>query len=149
MEIFPCTCTSCGLNPRCRLRKSCICGIPEQTMSVSTFETSLAFEALDSGDKYTQDLGQVRVCAGSTVPTAGPETYLEVLEGLLRRRGLALGHCGSKDTDRGGPRRIFLVLTLFFCFVLLSCWCCCFYYILSFIFDFYSYILNLFSKHII
>ena len=52
-------------------------------MNVSIFEIGLAFTALDSGDKYTQESGQVRVCAGSTVPTAGPNTYLAVLEGLL------------------------------------------------------------------
>ena len=50
------------------------------------------------------------------MPTAGPETYLEVLEGLLGRHGLALAHYGSKDTDRGGPRKIFLLL-LFFLYI--------------------------------
>ena len=37
---------------RGQLGKSCICGIPERTMSVSTIETCLAFTALDSEDKY-------------------------------------------------------------------------------------------------
>ena len=43
-----------------------------------------------------QELGQVRVRAA---PTAGPETYLEVLEGLLGRQRLAVTHSGGKDID--------------------------------------------------
>ena len=50
------------------------------------------------------------------MPTAGPETYLEVLEDLLGKRGLAVAHCGSKDTYRGSPGKTFLLL-LFFLFV--------------------------------
>ena len=49
------------------------------------------------------------------MPTAGPETYLEVLEGLLGRQGLALANFTSKDTERGGPRKIFLLLLFFYC----------------------------------
>ena len=45
----------------------------------------LALAAVDTGDKYKQELGQVRVWTGPTVPTAGPETYLEILEGPLGR----------------------------------------------------------------
>ena len=59
-------------------------------------------------------VGLVRVSAAPTVPTAGPENYLEVLESLLGRWGLAVGHCGGKDTDNGDPREKF-----FFCFLLL------------------------------
>ena len=47
------------------------------------------------------------------MPAAGPETYLEVLEGLLGRGGLTLAHCVGKDTDRGGPRKIFITIILF------------------------------------
>ena len=48
------------------------------------------------GGKYMQELGQVGVRAA---PTAGPETYLEVLEGLLGRQRLAVTHSGGKDID--------------------------------------------------
>ena len=47
----------------------------------------------------------------------GSESYLEALEGLLGRWGLVLAHCGSKGTDRGGPRKIFL-LPLLLSFIL-------------------------------
>ena len=73
-------------------------------------ETGLTLTAVDFGGKYTWDSGQVRASAGPTVLTADPATYLEVLEGLLGRQGLALAHCGGNDTDRGGPRKIFLLL---------------------------------------
>ena len=43
----------------------------------------------------------------------------EVFEGLLGRRGLAVDYCRSKDTDRGGTRKIFLLL-LFFLFLSFS-----------------------------
>ena len=36
------------------------------------------------------------------MPTAGPETYLEILEDFLGRQGLAVAHCGDKDKDTGG-----------------------------------------------
>ena len=83
--------------------------------SVPTTEMGLALAAVHFGGKNTRELGQVRVWAGPTGPTAGPETCLEVLEGLRGRRGLVVAHCGSKDTDRGGPRKIFLLLWFFFC----------------------------------
>ena len=72
------------------------------------------------------------------MPTADPETYLEVLEGLLGRQGLALAPCRRKDTDRGSSRKIFLLLL--FCFAL-------FHYVqlflLLFIFDcFYVFALH-------
>ena len=50
------------------------------------------------------------------MPTADPESYIEVLEGLLGRQGLALAPCRRKDTDRGSSRKIFLLLL--FCFAL-------------------------------
>lgn len=58
------------------------------------------------------------------MPTAGPETYLEVLGGLLQRRSLAVAHCGGQDTDNGGLREILLLLFALgifgFCFFFLS-----------------------------
>ena len=41
------------------------------------------------------------------MPTAGTETYLEVLEGLLGRKGLSVAHRGDNDTDRRGLRESF------------------------------------------
>ena len=107
-------------------------------MSVPTIETDLAFTALEFEGTYMWESSQVRVWAGPTVPTAGPETYLEVLEVLMGRWGLAVAHWGSKDTDRGGPRKIFLILLFFFC--LFSCWYCSFYYF----FIIYFYFLNIY-----
>ena len=49
--------------------------------------------------------------------TAGSETYLEVLEDVLGRWGLALAHCGGKETDIGGTREIFIFLFLPFNFI--------------------------------
>ena len=63
-----------------------------------------------------QELGQARAGAAATVPAVGPETSLEVLEGLLGRWGLTVAHCGSKNTDRGGTRKI-LLLQFFGCFL--------------------------------
>ena len=33
------------------------------------------------------------------------QTYLWVLEGLMRRQGLAVAHCGGNNTDHGGLRK--------------------------------------------
>lgn len=41
--------------------------------------------------------------------TAGPETYLEFLEDILGRWGLALDHHGGKETDIGDTREIFIL----------------------------------------
>lgn len=41
------------------------------------------------------ELGQARVPADATDPTAGSETSLEKMEGLLRRQGLAVGCYGN------------------------------------------------------
>ena len=128
MEISPCSCTSWRLNPSDQLGKPCICGISEHTISVAAADTHLTLAAVDFGDKYTWELGQVRVWAATTVPTAGLETYLKVLEGLLGRRRLAVAHCGVKDTDSRGPKKILI----FFCFVL-------------FLFYFFYYFLFIFS----
>ena len=103
-------------------------------MNVPKSETTLAFAAVNFSGKYKQQLGKLRVWDGHTVTTAGAEAYLEVLEGLPGRQGFALAHCGSKDTDGEGPTKIFLLLLFFFvCFILFSCWCCCFNYFLSLI----------------
>ena len=107
------------------LGKSCVHGTYECT-SVPTTDTSPNFAAVDFGRKYWHELGHVRVWAAPTVPTEDPQIYLEVFEGLLRRWGLAVAHCGNKETDRGGPRKIFLLLLFLFCFVLFSCWWYCF-----------------------
>ena len=40
------------------------------------------------------------------------QTYLLVLEGLLQRRGLALFHCGDKDTGSGGSGKYSLACAL-------------------------------------
>ena len=40
--------------------------------------------------------------------------HLEAQEGLLGRWGLAVSHCGSKNTARGGTRKRFLALLFFF-----------------------------------
>ena len=68
-------------------------------MSVPTNETSLTLTAVDSGGKNTWELGQIRICAVPKVPTAGPETNLEALEGLLGRWRWAVAHSRDKDTD--------------------------------------------------
>ena len=75
-------------------------------MSVPTSETGLALAAVDFGDEYTKELGQVRVWAAPTVPTGGPENYLGVLESLLGRQRLDVTHGGGKDTDNRDPRKI-------------------------------------------
>lgn len=77
-------------------------------------ETSLASKAVDLGNKYTQEMGQIREWAGPTLPITGPETCLELLEGFLWRQGLTLDHSGSKNTDNRGQRKMFLQL-FFFC----------------------------------
>ena len=70
-----------------------MCGIREYTTSVPTVE------AVDFGDKYTQQKGQIRGSAGPTRPTAGPETYREVLEDFLDGQRLAVAHWGDTDTE--------------------------------------------------
>ena len=77
--------------------------------SAPTTETGLALEAVDLGDKGTKEFDHISIWAAPTVPTVGPETYLEVLEGLLGRQGMAVTHCGGKDTDSRGPQKIFFV----------------------------------------
>ena len=44
------------------------------------------------------------------MPTAGPESYLEVFGGLLQRRSLAVAHSGGKNTDNRGLRKTLLPL---------------------------------------
>ena len=52
------------------------------------------------------------------MPTVGPETYLEVLDSLLGRQGLAVTHCGGKDTESRGTKKILLILFfVLYCYV--------------------------------
>ena len=52
MEISPCSCKSCGLNPCDQLGQSCVCGISEQ-MGIPTPEMGQASATVDFGDNYT------------------------------------------------------------------------------------------------
>ena len=70
--------------------------------SAPTTETGLALAAVDFGEKYMWVLDQVRVWAVCKVPTAHTETYPEVSEGLLGRKGLSVAHRGDNDTDSRG-----------------------------------------------
>ena len=54
------------------------------------------------------------------MPTAGPETYLEVLGGLLQRQSLAVAHSGGKDTNRALRKILLLLFALVFFFCLFS-----------------------------
>ena len=40
------------------------------------------------------------------------QTYLQIVEGLLRKQGLAVAHCVGKDTGGGGPREYSLMWAL-------------------------------------
>ena len=119
-------------------------------MSTPTTETSLAFIALDIGSKYMQELGQIRVWTGPTVPTADPENYLEALKGFLGKQGLILDHCGSKIPltawiPRNYQENTLISIILFcICFILFTWCCCCFYCFLSFILTFYFILLYVF-----
>ena len=74
-------------------------------MRAPTTDTGLALAFVEFGGKYMWELGQVRVWAAPSVPTGGPETYLEVLEGLMERWGLAMAPHRGKDTDSEGRRK--------------------------------------------
>lgn len=76
-------------------------------------------------------------------PHSATEIYLEVLESHLERWRLTVAHCGDKDTDSRGPRKIFLLL--FFLSVSFSC-CDCFYYLLflNIFFKFFGFFLFVF-----
>ena len=93
------------------------------------------------------DAGERNTCRGGA-DAAGPETYLEVSEGLLGRRGLDVAHCRGKDTDSRGTREFFIFSILFY-FLLLSSFVLSlfhFYFFLiyfSFLFYFYSVIVLL------
>jgi len=60
-------------------------GISEWTTNAPTTETGLVLASVEVEDKYTRELGQIKVGADPTVPTVHPETYLKVLEDLLGR----------------------------------------------------------------
>ena len=69
----------------------------------------------------------------SGADTAGPETYLEVLKGLLGRWGWSVAHHGGKDTDSGGRREFCVCVCV--CFVLLFYLYFCFYFLIFFYFS--------------
>lgn len=50
-------------------------------MSIPSIETSLASKAVDLGNKYTQEMGQIREWAGPRLPIIGPETCFGRLPG--------------------------------------------------------------------
>ena len=52
------------------------------------------------------EAGERNRCKGGA-DKAGPETYLEVLEGLLGSQGLTVALCGGKDNNSRGTREIF------------------------------------------
>ena len=81
-------------------------------MSALTSETSVALAAVAFEDMYTWDLGQVRVRAATMVPTVCPETYLEVLECLLERRGMTVAHLGVKILMVEAPENCFVAIVL-------------------------------------
>ena len=88
-------------------------------MSVPTNEMGLAFATVDFG---TITCGSWARSESELAHSAHSRSrdLLEVLEGFLWRQGLALAHCGSKDTDRRRPQEnIFITIILFclFCFV--------------------------------
>ena len=88
-------------------------------MSSPKMVISLALTTVDIGGNYTQYLGQIRVWTGTTVPTAGPETYLQVLEGLLFETEIV---CSSLSEQQCWQRRpqgnilLIIILSLFILF---------------------------------
>ena len=114
MEIFPRSCTSSKLNPWDQLGKSCVCEIPEYTMNVPTIETGLAFAAVEFRGKYTWESGQIRVWAGPTVPTVGPETPPKGIGRPPGEAGIGSVSLWEKGHWLKRPRKISLLL-LFFC----------------------------------
>lgn len=58
---------------------------------------------------YTQELGQIRVSCPHSAPK-GTDTYLEILEGLLGRQVLAVGHHWGKDMDSGDHKEFVVVV---------------------------------------
>ena len=68
---------------------------------------------VDYGGKYTQESSKIRVWAGPTMPTAGPETYLEVLEDFLGSQGLALAHWGVRTLTAEAPGNIIIITIIF------------------------------------
>lgn len=90
--------------------KSWVCGVSEWTVSTPTTETSLILATVDFEGKYTTGDGQGQSLSCPTVPLVGPETYLEILEGLLEKWSLGVSHWGDKDTDSRDFRKISLLL---------------------------------------
>ena len=57
----PISCTSCRLNPQYQLGRLCVYGIYKRTVRIPTKENTVALEAVDIGDKNTQEQDQLRV----------------------------------------------------------------------------------------
>lgn len=90
--------------------KSWICGVSEWIVSTPTTEISLILAAVDFGGKFTTGDGQGQSLSCPTVPLVGPETYPEILEGLLEKWRLVVAHCGDRDIDSRDFRKIALLL---------------------------------------
>ena len=73
---------------------------------------------------FTTGDGQGQHLSCPTVPLVGPETYPEILQGLLEKWRLVVAHWGDKDIDSRDFRKIALLL-----FILLQ-----FYIFLTFFF---------------
>lgn len=88
---------------------------------------------VDLEGKHMWELGQTRIWTVPTGPTAGPETSLEALEGLLWRQrcdswrasseGEAVTHGGGKETGNWDTRKTLLLLLLL-SFDSFCCWFC-------------------------
>lgn len=85
-------------------------------MSVPTSESSLVLAAVDFGSKYMWKMDQ----PGHSLswPQSAHSGSRDPPPGIGWPPGEVLGCCGSRDTDRGGLRIVFLLLCFFFvCFV--------------------------------
>ena len=78
-------------------------------MSVPTAETLLALAAVDFGGKSMWEFHSAH-SRSRNLPSDNEKPPWEAG---------AVAHCGSKDTDRGDPRKI-LILLIFVCFIFLS-----------------------------
>lgn len=73
-----CAAAQARFNPHDQPGISNTCRTTEE-MSAPRTEMGLALAAVDFGDMCTWELGQVRICVATTLPRAGPETYLKGL----------------------------------------------------------------------
>lgn len=104
-------------------------------MSVPTGESSLVLAAVDSGSKYMWKMDQ----PGHSLswPQSAHSGSRDPPPGIGWPPGEVLGHCGSRDTDRGGLRIVFLLLFSFL-FVLFS-FLCCYYLFFNLSFTFFVF----------